>query len=938
MSVDVGSAVGYLMLDTSDFKSGFKSAMSDLKVFKDSTAKTEDKLTALSSAMTTAGKKMTTHVTLPIVGIGSAMVKTTAEFESGMSEVSAISGATGKDLEMLTDKAKEMGAKTKFSASESAEALKYMAMAGWDTQKMLGGLEGVMNLAAASGEELGTVSDIVTDALTAFGMKAEESAHFADILAKASSKSNTNVSMMGETFKYVAPVAGALGFTAEDTAIAIGLMANSGIKASQAGTSLRQILTNLGDGVELTGSKFGKFHVETVDAQGDMRDLKDILDDLREGFSDMTEAEKSANAETIAGKVGMSGLLAIVNASTDDYEKLAEEIYNCDGAAEQMADTMNDNLSGQITILKSTVEGIAISFGEIMLPAVKKLVKGLQNFATWINNLDERQKRMIVRIATLAATIGPLLLVGGKLLKTGLSIYDNGGQLLSLIFKTKNGWSGLFSVLKAHPYVALAAGIAAAGYALYKYIKKQHEASDAAKDFVEENEKEIESIDRNSATTNQYLKRIEELEGVEDKSNQQKILMQEYVDRLNESVEGLNITYDAEKDKLSQSTDEIRKNIEARKEQAIVNAYLEQSKKAMDNYADTVIKINDLEIRNSEIEKEKSDLINQYGEALAKQHPMWRQLISEEEKNKIAIDDLTESQKIYLQESAKAANMADLQSGKFAELSKQAQKAGLEIPQGLLDGIKSGEYIIPQTVEELGALIDFHNAAESADEDGKQVAENLKESMLAGNVSIKEASETLKKSTMSGIKEAPEESSKIGKKTSSKFASAISSKDSLEKAIKAGAKVAKKAKKGMDSQDGKEAGKKMGTDFANGLKGTGELIGSAAQYLAQLAQDALNSIKGKNKGNAGDTTNGTSGQSDFVPVGSYAKGLSYVPYDGFPAILHEGERVLTKKEAASYNNSAGNTFQFTFNSPEQQSPVEMRRQSVKAMKEILFSM
>ena len=245
MSVNVGEAVGYLDLDTSGFTKGFKSALQELQAFKNSASSMGDKVTALGSAMTKAGSTMTKSVTLPLVGLGTAAVATTTKFESAMSKVSAISGATGDDLAALTDKAKEMGAKTKFSASESAEAFQYMAMAGWKTEDMLDGIDGIMNLAAADGLDLATTSDIVTDALTAFGLSASDSAHFADVLAKASSSANTNVSMLGESFKYVAPVAGSLGYSAEDTAIALGLMANAGIKGSQSGTALRGALTRL---------------------------------------------------------------------------------------------------------------------------------------------------------------------------------------------------------------------------------------------------------------------------------------------------------------------------------------------------------------------------------------------------------------------------------------------------------------------------------------------------------------------------------------------------------------------------------------------------------------------------------------------------------------------------------------------------------------------
>ena len=230
-----------------------------------------EKLKTVGDNVTNVGKKFM-PVTLGVVGLGTAAVKTAADFDSAMSKVAAVSGATGSDLEALRDKAREMGEKTKFSASEAAEAMNYMAMAGWKTEDMLSGIEGVMNLAAASGEDLATTSDIVTDALTAFGLTAKDSGHFADILAAASSNANTNVSMMGETFKYCAPIAGALGFSAEDTAEAIGLMAIAGIKGSQAGTSLRTIMNNLSGDVTICGSAIGEVTIATTNADGSMRD------------------------------------------------------------------------------------------------------------------------------------------------------------------------------------------------------------------------------------------------------------------------------------------------------------------------------------------------------------------------------------------------------------------------------------------------------------------------------------------------------------------------------------------------------------------------------------------------------------------------------------------------------------------------------------------
>lgn len=363
---------GTLKFDTSIDSSGFQDGIS--------------KIGSCASAALKATTAIIGGAATAVVGIGTAAIKTGANFESSMSNVAAISGATGDELESLTDKAKEMGAKTKFSASESADAFSYMAMAGWKTADMLDGIEGIMNLAAASGEDLATTSDIVTDALTAFGLSASDSTHFADVLAKASSNANTNVGMMGETFKYVAPVAGALGFSAEDCATAIGLMANSGIKASQAGTSLRSIFTRMAKPTKEVQEAMDALGVSLTKSDGSMKSLNEIMVDLRKGFSGLTQDQKAQMAAALGGQEAMSGLLAIVNASDDDFNKLSDSIANCDGAAADMAETMNDNLSGQITILKSGLEGLAISLYEEMQTPLKDIVKEAQ---TMVQGLQE---------------------------------------------------------------------------------------------------------------------------------------------------------------------------------------------------------------------------------------------------------------------------------------------------------------------------------------------------------------------------------------------------------------------------------------------------------------------------------------------------------------------------------------------------------------------
>lgn len=410
-----------------------------------------EKLQTVGSQVEGVGKKFL-PVTAAVTGLGTAAVKTAADFDQEMSKVAAISGATGSDFDSLREKAREMGAKTKFSASEAASAMEYMAMAGWKTGDMLDGIEGIMNLAAASGEDLATTSDIVTDALTAFGLSAADSGHFADILAAASSNANTNVSMMGETFKYCAPIAGALGFSAEDTAEAIGLMANSGIKASQAGTSLRSIMNNLAGEVTFAGKNIGEVTIATSNADGSMRSLNDILADCRVAFSGLTESEKAANAESLVGKNAMSGFLALMNAGEGDIDKLRGAIENCDGSAESMAETMQDNLNGQLTILKSQLEELAISFGDLLMPTIRKIVSAVQAFVDKLNSMDDSTRETILKVAALAAAIGPLLIVLGKTISTvgtalrGFSSLAKGIRLLST---RVGGATGLFGKLGA---------------------------------------------------------------------------------------------------------------------------------------------------------------------------------------------------------------------------------------------------------------------------------------------------------------------------------------------------------------------------------------------------------------------------------------------------------------------------------------------------------
>lgn len=550
-----------------------------LKSLEDTVGSGSAKLAGISAEagkigenLTSAGEKML-PVTAAVTGLGTAAVKTASDFDSAMSNVAAISGASAEDMDKLRERAREMGSQTKFSAKEAGDAMGYMAMAGWNATQMYDGLPGIMNLAAASGEDLATTSDIVTDALTAFGMKAEDSSHFADVLAKASSSANTNVSMMGETFKYVAPVAGSLGYNAEDTAVAIGLMANSGIKASQAGTQLRSSLTNMikpskdvGDAMEKWGfyateastsidqakvnkqmirvqkatlaadkaqqayndavSKYGSESTEASNAaatleikqaeiasanetlaqlqegttdtvrlynkalqneDGSMKSLRETMDFLRETMGDMSEAQQTQAATAIFGKEAMSGMLAIINSSDEDYQKLIKNIDNCDGAAENMAETMQDNLSGQITALQSALQELAIAFGEILMPYIRKAVSVLQDFVKKLNGMSDTQKKIIATIALIVAAIGPLLITIGKI-STGISAVTgalskakNIGKIVGVLGNLKSALSGIFAVIKAggmFSVVGIIAAIVAGIVVLYNKCEWFRDAVD----------------------------------------------------------------------------------------------------------------------------------------------------------------------------------------------------------------------------------------------------------------------------------------------------------------------------------------------------------------------------------------------------------------------------------------------------------------------------
>lgn len=377
----------------------------------------EQKCSNLASSMTKTGAVMSAAITAPLVKVGKEIYEAGTSFYSQMSRVEAISGANATQMEALTAKAIEMGSTTSFTSTEAGKALEYMAMAGWKSDEMLAGLAPIMDLAAASGEELAATSDIVTDALTAFGLTADDAAMFSDVLAAAATNSNTNVGTMGETFKYLAPVAGALGYTIQDTAVAIGLMANSGIKGSQAGTALRNVLTNMAKPTDTVQAAMDKLGVSLTDASGSVIPLNQVLTTMRGSFSQLSEAEKTQYATMLAGKYGMSGLLAIVNATDEEFQSLTDSINDAEGSTSRMAATILDNAQGDVTIFKSAVEGLEITLWGLVDGPFRSIVQTATKWVDSFRKMDSATQVAVLKVGALAAAIGPALIMGGRVVK-----------------------------------------------------------------------------------------------------------------------------------------------------------------------------------------------------------------------------------------------------------------------------------------------------------------------------------------------------------------------------------------------------------------------------------------------------------------------------------------------------------------------------------------
>lgn len=471
--MDLFTLVGRIILESDEFNDKVDAAMSKVETMAGGLQKAGDKISQVGGSLTKA-------VTLPLTALGGVSVNAAASFEDAMLKVQSLSGATQDEYEQLSTAAKEYGATTAWTAKDVANAMGYMALAGFDTKEILASTSGMLSLASASGEDLATVTDILTDSMTAFGDGAEDASRYADVLATTQAKTNTTVGLLGEAFKYVAPLAGSYSYQLEDVAAALGMMANAGVKGSMAGTSLSSIITRLGTNTNGARDAIEELGVEFYNSDGSARSLSEILKELCDATARMDTEQKAALASTVAGMEAQKGLLAILNQGSAAYEELEGKIKNCSGTADEMAANMESGLGGSLRSLKSALEGAAITIGERLAPYIEKAAQKIKEFTQWFQNLDEGTQDFIIKMGLLLVAVGPVLTILGKgvsaigsIIAVGSKLVGGISTVISVGSKLISGAGTLMGALTSlNPVVlgivAAIAAVIAIGVLLYK--------------------------------------------------------------------------------------------------------------------------------------------------------------------------------------------------------------------------------------------------------------------------------------------------------------------------------------------------------------------------------------------------------------------------------------------------------------------------------------
>lgn len=678
------------------------------------------RLKTAGSYMDDTGQKLTRGVTMPLAAVGGIATKVGSDFEAGMSRVGAVSGASAEDMEKLEAKAREMGATTVFSATEASDAMYYMSLAGWDAQESMDGISGVMDLAAASGEDLAQVADIVTDGLTAFQMEAKDSGRMADVLAAASANANTDVSGLGQAFSYVAPVAGALGYTIEDTSKAIGLMSNAGIKSTKAGTALRKMMNSLAKPTESAQKLLDKYGVSLTDSEGNMKSFDKVMKDLRKGLGNLNEEQQAQAAATIFGQEAMSGALAIVNASESDYKKLTKEIKNSEGAAADMADTMQDNLQGSLKELKSMVEDLFIEMYQNLKPTIESVIEGAKDLTQWFSNLSPETQENIVKFGLLAAAMGPVLSITGKLTFGIGGLMQGAGALTKAIGMSKG--AGLLGALGNLGPLAIG-GVAVAGIAGVAVAVKR----------LRDDSEELEEVNLDVAEsfTDQALE-LEASANTFDKLSEKAKISNEELAELNDlNIRISESSNPGEIKELQKQYDELAKNSGLSKDE--LKELFEANANIIEQSPDVEKSISD---QGNEFVK-STDAVNEYIQSL---YEMSRQelsdelVIAEENKRKILQENKQLNEEIN-QLNEKSLELRDLEAlteeERLATLTERLQaiaqeKASSETSQERMNELLKEEEIVQAYIKD-GLTGGLEAINEQRDALNEKVAKNDEE-------------------------------------------------------------------------------------------------------------------------------------------------------------------------------------------------------------------
>lgn len=872
------------------------------------------------------GKKMM-PVTAAITGLGAVAVKTAADFDSSMSQVAAVSGASGDDLERLRDKAREMGAQTQFSASEAADAMNYMAMAGWKTEDMLGGVEGIMNLAAASGEDLAAVSDIVTDGLTAFGLSAQDSGRMADVMAAASSNANTNVSMLGESYKYCASTAGAMGYSLEDVTESLGLMANAGVKGSQAGNTLKNAMINLAKPTDAMAATMKQYNISITNSDGSMKSWNEVVANLRASLGGLSEAEQTAAVATLFGKEATAGMLSVINAAPEDIEKLNGAILNSSGSAKEMAETMQDNLNGQLKELQSQLSELAISIGEVLMPVIQSIVQHLKGLVEKFNSLSDGQKKVIVVVGLLVAAIGPVILIIGKFATAIGAIMTIAPTLTAVLGAVKIAFAAIGGpvTLIIGLITALMLKFIHAYNTSEEFRNKVNAAFAGVKNAV------TGALSAAAAKVKEFVSIGKNVlmglwNGINDKVGWLKGKVKGVVDKIKSwftgkdgfdthspskwsekicgfVMQGLAIRF--EKDNV------VAKAARAaiRKIKAVITGEMDTipaetvkstAEKIKTAIADEIDAVN-AEIsriqKEAEDERAKEELA-QYKENLAKKQAELKK--AEPKNRKSILDEIAKLEKDWNKKQLEAARTAEQQKlqERLTALQEFKQKYESELSaieqkeSSLSDKLFDyGELFTrvqdENSEKEIFKLTDLDESIKKIQQYNEQI-EKLKEKGLSSgllseiaDMNIEDALDFTEKLDRLEVGKFEEYVEKFEEKRrlANEAAQQFYSEEMEELAMNA----VEQAK--SYAEDFNDVGKALTDGVADGIKDGKSSIVNA---IVKAIRDAIKAAKDE------------AGMGDGGSDGSHRTGLREVPFDGYRAILHKGERVLTQPEAERY--------------------------------------